>query len=333
MRIGIIGAGISGLSAALALSKRGHDVELFQREKDVGGLIATFDFDGVPVEHFYHFLCAGDTGYINLCRELGIDGDIRFVKTGTGFQYQGKRYGFTTPLDILRFSPIPFSQRIRFGLFALEARMRQEWVQLDELVAKPWLINRLGRRAYDVIWHPLLSLKFGDFHDKISAAWVWHRIHRVAKSKGRMGYLEGGTAHLLDTLVREIKKRGVAIHCERPVRRILGHGGQASGLAFDNAEDFHGDRIISTVPLTVLADLLPEGCHNYAAELKKVDYIGVVCLVFKLDRPVSPYFWLNVHDDRIPFNGIIEYTNLNPFNGECPGVHSRRAVVVAGRCR
>ena len=47
MKIGIIGAGISGLSAALSLAKNGHKVDIFQRESTVGGLIATFDFDGL----------------------------------------------------------------------------------------------------------------------------------------------------------------------------------------------------------------------------------------------------------------------------------------------
>ena len=49
-------------------------------------------------------------------------------------------------------APIPLQQRIRFGVFALEARWRTEWTQLDEIVAKPWLIDRLGKRAYEVIW-------------------------------------------------------------------------------------------------------------------------------------------------------------------------------------
>ncbi len=316
MKIGIIGAGISGMSAALTLAQRGHEVDVFQREGSVGGLIATFDFDGVRIEHFYHFLCATDHGYFALADALGLRERVRFVPARTGFYYQGTCYPFSGALDLLRFRPIPFSQRLRFGVFALEARWRTEWQQLDAIAAKPWLIDRLGYRAYHVIWDPLLRLKFGEFHEHLSAAWVWHRIHRVAKSKGKLGYLEGGTGLLLDTLAAKLNALGVRLHASTPVRQITAHDGAVSGLTLENDAHHACDRVVSTVPLPVLAGLLPDGWEDYAAQLRRVQYIGVVCVLFKLRRRVSPYFWLNVHDSRVPFNGIIEYTNLNPLGGE-----------------
>ena len=315
MRVGIIGAGISGLAAALRLARNGHAVEVFQRESSIGGLIATFDLGGTRIEHFYHFLCGGDTGYFKLCEELGLGDRLRFSKPRTGFLYEGRRFDFTSALDLLRFSPIPFSQRIRFGLFALDARMRSDWDPLDLLAAKPWLIERLGQRAYDVIWDPLLVLKFGDYHDKISAAWVCHRIHRVARSGGRMGYLEGGTALLLDTIAAALDRARVVIHHGRPVAQIFDDGGRVRGLRLTDGSEHMCDRVISTVPLTVLAGLLPPGWEAYEGELRRIRYIGVVCVSFKLARRLTPYFWLNVNDSRIPFNGVIEYTNLNPLDG------------------
>ena len=315
-RVGIIGGGISGLAAALRLAAQGHHVEIFQRETTLGGLVGTFDLGGTRIEHFYHFLCAGDVGYFELCRELGLANRIRFTRPRTGFYYEGRGYGFTSALDLLRFSAIPFQQRLRFGVFALEARMREEWAQLDRLTAQPWLIDRLGQRAYDVIWEPLLRLKFGADAERISAAWVWHRIHRVARSKGRMGYLEGGTALLLETLTAELVRRGVVIHTGKPVARILAQSDHVIGLATADGTEYACDTVISTVPLTILADLLPAGFDEFEERLRAIRYIGVACVSIKLRRAVSQYFWLNINDRRIPFNGIIEFTNLNPLDGE-----------------
>ena len=314
MRVGIVGGGISGLAAALELTREGHHVALFEAESTVGGLIATFDLAGTRIERYYHFLCGGDQGYLDLCKDLALSDRIRFKRSRTGFYYEGVQYPFSTALDLLRFTPIPLSQRVRFGLFALEARMRQEWRQLDELTAKPWLIDRIGLQAYKVIWEPQLSLKFGDLHDQISAAWVWHRLHRVARSKGRLGFLEGGTGLLIDTLDAQIRQQGGAIHTDRRVEAILTKDDAVRGLKLADGETYECDHVVSTLPLSALADLLGPTHQAYQQRLRRVKYIGVVCAVFKLARPVTRCFWLNVHDDRIPFNGIIEYTNLNPID-------------------
>ncbi len=313
MKIGIIGGGISGLSAAFSLAGQGHQVDVFETRPEPGGLVSTFDLAGTRIERYYHFLCAQDEGYFALCRDLGLADKIRFRKARTGFFHEGNEYPFTTPLDLLRFRPIPLHQRLRFGLFALEARAKEEWRQLDEIRAKPWLIDRIGLRTYEVVWEPLLALKFGDLHESISAAWIWHRLHRVARSKGRMGYLEGGSGLLLDTLWDRLNARGGKVHLDSPVQGIsLGAGG-VEGLVTGDGSFHRFDSVVSTVPLTVLADLLPGLQSAYAEALRGIRYIGVVCVVIKLKCRITPCFWLNVNDKRIPFNGIIEYTNLNPI--------------------
>jgi protoporphyrinogen oxidase len=315
MRVGVVGAGISGLVVALALARRGHAVTIFQREEAIGGLLASFDLGGTEVERFYHFLCRGDRGYFELCREFGLDMSIRFRRARTGFFFDGRRYPFTSALDLLRFAPIPLSQRLRFGLFAVESALRRDWRALDAEEAKPWLIAKLGRRAYEVVWDPLLSLKFGDDGDRIAAAWVWHRVHRVARSFGRFGYLEGGTSRLLARLAEELGRAGVVIRTGAPVARIDVADGRVRGLRLADGGESPCDQVVSTLPLPLTADLLPEACAALAGRLREVRYLGVACVALKLRRSVSPNFWLNVHDRIVPFNGVIEFTRLNPLDG------------------
>ena len=100
-------------------------------------------------------------------------------------------FKFNTPFDLFKFSPIPFSQRLRFGLNVLISQHRKHWYEMDKVSAKEWLIDQVGPEAYAAIWDPLLRIKFGPFQEEISAAWIWHRIHRVSRS--RYGLFGGGT--------------------------------------------------------------------------------------------------------------------------------------------
>jgi protoporphyrinogen oxidase len=131
-----------------------------------------------------------------------------------------------------------------------------------------------------------------------------------------MGYLEGGSGLLLDSLIAFLERSGVVIHPGQPITGIVAEAGRVRGLRDQAGSEYACDRIISTVPLSVLASLLPPGWEEFQARLRAIRYIGVACVVFKLKRPVTSYFWLNVHDSHIPFNGIIEYTNLNRLSGE-----------------
>ena len=71
------------------------------------------------------------------------------------------------------------------------------------------------------------------------------------------------------------------------------------------------EALLSTIPLEQLATLMNPLNEEYGKQLKEIQYIGVVCMILELKKPLSPYFWLNINDSRIAFNGIIEYTNLN----------------------
>ena len=52
--VGIVGGGILGMTAAYRLAQAGVAVSLYERAPDLGGLVGSFDFDGTPVDRFYH---------------------------------------------------------------------------------------------------------------------------------------------------------------------------------------------------------------------------------------------------------------------------------------
>jgi protoporphyrinogen oxidase len=48
----------------------------------------------------------------------------------------------------------------------------------------------------------------------------------------------------------------------------------------------------------------------YRSKLLSTRYQGAVCMILRMNRPLSSTYWLNIGDERLPFTGIIEHTNL-----------------------
>ena len=316
-RVVVIGGGLSGLAAGFDLVRAGHHVTILEAGPAFGGLASSFRLEGHPIERFYHFVCRPDQHLMRLLKDLGLDGKLHWRPMRTAFFHNGRPYHFGTPVDLLRFSVIPWTQRMRFGVHVLRSRYRSEWRSLDQVPAKRWLIERIGEEAYNAIWHPLLKVKFGDYHDQISAAWIWHRIWRVAQSRRHLferetfGYLEHGTVTLVDALVEWLTAQPNAIlRSGIKVEPMVVRDGRVSEVrAGDMA--IPCDAVISTVALPALDRLVPDNGDSYFARVRAVKYIGIVCMLLSLTRPFSENFWTNINDPRISFNGIVEQTNLN----------------------
>jgi len=316
-RVVVIGGGLAGLAASYDLARAGHRVVLLEAAPDFGGLASSFRLEGHPIERFYHFICRTDQDLLTLVDELGLGPKLHWRQTHTAFYYNGRHYPFGSPLDLLRFSAVPWWQRIRFGLHVTYSRYRSQWRWLDQIPAKPWLIECIGEQAYQVIWHPLLKVKFGDYHDQISAAWIWHRIWRVAASRRSMferemfGCLEFGTATLVDPLVAWLRAQpNFELRTGVRVRPIEVRDGSVTKV-YAGDERIPCDAVISTVALPILDRLVPNQSDPYFERARQVKYIGLVCMLLNLKRPFSRNFWTNINDPRISFNGIIEQSTLN----------------------
>jgi protoporphyrinogen oxidase len=160
-RVVIIGGGRAGLAAAYDLSRAGFRVIVLEAAPDFGGLASSFRLEGLPVERFYHFICGSDRALVDLVSEIGLKHKLHWRHTRTGFYHHGRHFAFGTPASLLKLTPVPFLQRLRFGVHVLHSRYRKEWRSLDGLSAKAWLIDAIGPDAYEVIWDPLLRVKFG----------------------------------------------------------------------------------------------------------------------------------------------------------------------------
>ena len=159
----VIGAGVTGLVAAYELIKRGFRVTVIESSDRLRRPGRLFLLEQAPAEKYYHFICRGDDYLLDLIHELGIERELHWRPASTGFFIQGKLFKLNTPFDLLKFSPLPFSQRLRFGLHALISQHRKHWQELDRISAKEWLIDQVGTRSICGHMGPVAANKIRSF--------------------------------------------------------------------------------------------------------------------------------------------------------------------------
>lgn len=332
-KIAVIGGGPMGLATAYHLLKAGHDVDLFEADKQLGGMSASFVFDGIKIERYYHFICKSDQPLFDLLEELGIDHALRWTETRMGYFHGGRLCDWGEPVALLKFPGLDLVSKIRYGLLAFTSTKRSDWSKLDRIDAVTWLRRWVGERGYDALWRPLFELKFHHYTPNLSAAWIWARLRRVGTSRKsllqeELGYLEGGSDTFLDRIAEEIGARGGKIHLQSRVDEITIEGGEVRGVVVAG-EHLGFDRVVSTIPMPYVADMVPALPAPVRDAYNSVNNIAVVCVLVHLREPLTPYFWLNISDPAIDIPGVIEYTNLNPLDGHIvyapfyiPGEHA-----------
>lgn len=335
-RIAVLGAGPMGLAVAYQLARDGHEPVLFEADDRVGGMTATFDFDGLDIERYYHFHCISDHAFLQMLEELNLGSKMQWVETKMGYWYQNRLQPWGNPLALLRFKGLGLVAKFRYGLHAFLSTKRDDWKPLDHVEATGWIRRWVGEEAYEVLWRRLFDYKFYDYSSNLSAAWIWSRIRRIGRSRyslfrEKLGYLEGGSATLLQGMRDDITAHGGEIRLSTPVSRVVMAEGKVRGV--ETAAGFEAfDKVISTVPLPFVPRIMPDLPAEVLQKFQQIKNIAVVCVIAKLKKPVTENFWLNTNDEEMDIPGLVEYSNLRPLDQHIvyvpfymPGEHAKYA--------
>lgn len=315
-RWAVIGGGLLGMTLAHRLAKRGERVTLFEGADHLGGLASAWKLGDVVWDRHYHVTLLSDTALRSLLAEMGLEKEIEWVETRTGFYTGGNLYSMSNTLEFLRFPPLGPVGKLRLGATIFYASKVRDWERLEKITVADWLRRWSGRSTFETIWLPLLRAKLGENYTKASAAFIWATIarmyaaRRTGLKKEMFGYVPGGYARILERFAEMLHDDGVLIKLSHRVKTIEAEHSGTVGVEFENGERKTFDQVVLTVPSNVAANVCVGLSEEERRRLESIEYQGIICASLLLKRPLANFYVTNITDPQIPFTAVIEMSAL-----------------------
>ncbi|MCL4506502.1 MAG: NAD(P)/FAD-dependent oxidoreductase [Chloroflexi bacterium] len=343
MNIAIIGAGATGLTAALDLLKSGHQVTIYELNDRPGGLAAGFRSPGWEwsLEKFYHHWFASDSDVLQLGTEIGVREKMIFNRPVTVVYYEGRFYQLDGALSTL-FPKLPWLDKLplsgslargllalkfpglslldtaRYGMLGMYLVLTSNWRKLEQVTAHEWLSKWAGQRGYKVLWEPLLIGKFGEeLYREVNMAWMWARIKARTP---RLGTFVGGFQAFFDALAAAVQKAGGQLRYQTRVDAITPITGnrwavtaEPSDAGNNAASSDEYDQVLVTTSPRLMTRLVPQLPPDYLNTLQNLKSLGAVVMIAALDRQLSTqgFYWHNLpKSSGFPFLAMCEHTNF-----------------------
>lgn len=315
MKIAIIGGGFMGLVLAHKISNSNTRVKVFERDSQMGGLSTHHNYGDFIWDRFYHVVTPIDHHLIALIEELDLGDDLCWRRSLTGYYVDNEFYSISSSKEFLMFPPLGVFDKMMLAYTLFRGSQVNDWKSLEKVSVKDWLIRLGGKKTYEKFWSPLLRAKLGENQEKVSAVFIWTYIKRLFQSrssaaqKEHMGYVKGGYKTVFDRLHKLLRDKGSQVVLNSAVANISANPlGGIDISCDDNIEHF--DKVIFTAPLNVLEKVTSPHLFEISKNLQSIEYLGVICLVLITQKPLTPYYVLNIADKEVAFTGVIGMSSL-----------------------
>ena len=267
MRVGIIGAGPAGITAAHQLAKAGANVQVYEAGDSVGGLSRTIDLWGQKVDLGPHRFFSNDRRVNDVWLDV-VGNDYRMVDRLTRIYYQDRFFHY--PLK-------PGNALWNMGLTNaagcmtsyLKERMQPSYPADQNETFESWVVGRFGRRLFDMFFKSYSEKLWCIPCDQLDADFAAQRIKKFSLGEAikaalgigkgnhktlvdQFAYPTGGTGMVYERMAQRVEENGGVVHLQTPVRRIIHHDKQVYGLEMVDGHIEPFDHVISTMPLTLL---------------------------------------------------------------------------------
>jgi protoporphyrinogen oxidase len=311
----IVGGGILGMTLALRLAQQGKAVTVLEAADGLGGLASAWNLNDIVWDRHYHVILQSDSRLRSLLREIGVEQELTWDTTRTGFYVDQKLYSLSNSWEFLRFPALNFFDKLRLAATILHASSIKNSKALEGILVADWLQRWSGPRVWEKLWLPLLRAKLGDSYRESSAAFIWSSITRLygARNSGAkkelFGYVQGGYASIIDHFEALLRREGVEFQLGAAVSTILSEGKKVR-IALPNGGSQLFDNVVLTTAAPIVARACPQLTPDEKARLGAIRYQGIICCSLLLDRPLSDFYITNIAADGVPFTAVIEMSAL-----------------------
>jgi protoporphyrinogen oxidase len=325
----ILGGGLAGLSAGVALARACKSVVVLERDSAVGGLARTVSHGAFRFDLGGHRFFTKDKRIEAFLREL-MGRELAAVPRKSQILL-GRRYIDypLKPLNAVSGLGVRTTARILLD-YAVE-RLRSSFKGPRDGSLEEWVVGRFGRTMFRIYFKEYSEKVWGIECDRISMEWAERRIRGlslgVAIRKALFGSAGEGVATLAEEFLypplgigriaermrEEIDLRNRVLTSARAERLEHSAARVERVIVEDGGREraFEGDEFVSTIPLTSLVRMLhpkaPDEVLEAASELRYRDLVVVAVMVNR--ERVTDQTWIYVPDRRIPFSRIHEPTN------------------------
>ncbi|MCF7837811.1 MAG: FAD-dependent oxidoreductase, partial [Candidatus Marinimicrobia bacterium] len=310
MKVGIIGAGMSGLSTAHFLHRKGVAVEVLEMAPVIGGFAHSFEWHGHTCDWAAHRLFTHDEHILQLIQSLV---PLRTLNRVSAVRLGGK--WLKDPVDAVQLCT-RFFPRNTFSIpWSYATRNRH----LPETSFQNYCRARFGERLEEFLFSPYTQKMFGIPTDQLSVEWARKKV----RLSGPLDVLRQGSKTKFNYFYYP-KNGGYGVICDAlaaPVRDQIRLGARLTAL--DRADGriarvhyeqdgqsrvLEADHFVSTIPLTTLCALT-----DFASPLT---YRGVSAVYVHVNKPqASPNHWIYYMDGDVAVNRLCEIKNLYPQAG------------------
>jgi squalene-associated FAD-dependent desaturase len=324
----VIGGGLAGLAAGIALAESGWRVRLFEQRPFLGGRATSYVLpDGEHVDNCQHVTLGCCTNLDDFYRRVGSSDKVKFFDRLLFLDPQGRKGEMEAGIlpapfhmtgSFAKFAPLSLSDKISIGRAMLTILRTSGHPSGPAGLNSPegismlaWLQSqRQTQRAIDRFWRVVLVSALDEELDQTDARFgidvFWKAF--LCNNRGyRMGVPVVPLAELYDGCRAFIEQKGGEVALRSPVRGIKLENNAVVAVQFDNNREESADSYIFAVPHDTFAELLPPEIVESDAAFRNLDKIK--------DAPITGvHFWFDREVTNEPFITLLDTTVQWVFN-------------------